>query len=89
MGYQLRDRWLEWHNFTPMADIESLKNQIDCIKREIERREKGDRAMERMTGSDPILDAAWDAAPFRKQHEADTATMREVLATLERMMPPF
>jgi hypothetical protein len=35
MGYQLRTRWLEWHNFTPMPDIESLKRQIETIKREI------------------------------------------------------
>ena len=76
MGYQLRTRWLEWHNFTPMPDIESLKRQIDVIQREIDGREEALDALARIGKRPP-------------QDVADLQALREVLATLERLLPPF
>lgn len=84
MGYQLRDRWLEWKDCF-MPELESLKRQIDTIKRQIARAE-----------DEPLLSestAAMLGLPFeddqaeQKQREVDD--LREVLATLERLMPPF
>lgn len=86
--YQLPDRWLEWKTCF-MPELESLKRQIDCIKREIDRRNLASSAVERMTQTDPVLAAAYDSAPFTRQYQADTQAMQEVLATLERLMPPF
>ena len=68
-----------------MAELESLKRQIDRIKREIVRAE-----------DEPLLSktsAAFLGLPFEenqadeKQSEIDD--LHEVLATLERLMPPF
>lgn len=69
MGYQLRDRWLEWHNFTPMTEIESLKKQIAYILHEIDK-------IELKAVKGPEDDAA-------------IAVLIEILATLERLLPPF
>ena len=64
-------RWLEWHERWPVPEIESLKRQIECIKREIAKRETDARSRPASSADD------------------DIAILREVLATLERLMPPF
>ena len=66
--YELKTRWLEWHERWPVPEIESLKRQIDAIRREIF-----------------LLSELTDAPEVRKRIEH----LYEVLATLERMMPPF
>lgn len=74
--YELKTRWLEWHERWPVPDIEALKRQIDAVKREIERRQAECVVVE----------------PFeiqRKMADDAIAEMTEVLATLERLMPPF
>jgi len=73
--YELRTRWLEWHERWPVAELESLKRQIDCVKREIARRE------------DETL-PLYDADQIEEKQQA-IDEMYEVLATLERLMPPF
>jgi Tfp pilus assembly protein PilO len=65
----MQNRWLTWHERWPVPEIESLKRQIETIKREIARREAA------------VVD--------RECIERDVAEMQEVLATLERLMPPF
>jgi len=80
MGYQLRTRWLEWQNFTPMPEIESLKRQIETVRFIIDDLE------------DQIV-AAPSTALYPEDAIKELTThrevMREVLATLERLMPPF
>jgi hypothetical protein len=57
-----------------VPDIESLKRQIETIKREIAKRESMRDSLDRY---DPAED----------QEAIDG--LNEVLATLERLMPPF
>ncbi len=75
--YELRTRWLEWHERWPVPDIESLKRQIETVRREIHRLEGESRALD--------MD---DTETFNRIDESITGLF-EVLATLERLMPPF
>jgi hypothetical protein len=85
MGYQLRTRWLEWHNFTPMPDIESLKRQIETIKLEIGNRERVRESIEKFAPPD----AAANLIGMLDSQPPTIADLLEVLDTLERLMPPF
>ena len=82
--YQLPDRWLEWKTCF-MPELESLKRQIETVRACIAQRE-----------DEPLLSetsAAFLGLPYDdNQAEAKAqavADMQEVLATLERLMPPF
>jgi hypothetical protein len=78
-------RWLEWHERWPVPEIESLKRQIETIKRVIESRESERASIEKFV------------PPEYKQNVIDVLDrnypslqdLNEVLTTLERLMPPF
>jgi hypothetical protein len=71
----MQNRWLTWHERWPVPEIESLKRQIDCIKAEI-------------VGYENVRDISITEENIKKANDI-IATLREVLATLERLMPPF
>jgi hypothetical protein len=77
--YELRTRWLEWHEFMP--DIEALKRQIDTVKREIAGREAVYACVEKYTPPDQakrIIDMCNRDRPSIDE-------LNEILATLERL----
>jgi hypothetical protein len=77
--YELKTRWLEWHERWPVPELESLKRQIETMKREIEHREHSvDRSLRGQLGKTD-----------RQRIAREITDLLEVLATLERMMPPF
>jgi hypothetical protein len=79
--YELRTRWLEWHN---LPELEALKRQIDTIKREIANRESVIASIDRFAPEDMKgnLMALMNRNP-------SIAELNEVLETLLRLMPPF
>jgi len=81
--YELRTRWLEWHVFMP--DIESLKRQIDTIKREIANRESVRAAIEKFTPPDQATRLIEMCDLGRPKIDE----LNEVLRTLEQLVPPF
>ena len=83
--YELKTRWLEWHERWPVADIEALKRQIDCIKREIANREAVRDSIEKYASVDYQAKLLEMCNLDRPSLDA----MRQVLATLEGLMPPL
>lgn len=79
--YELKTRWLEWHERWPVADIESLKRQIDCIKREIANRESVRASIEKFTPPDQQARLIEMCDLGRPRIDE----LNEVLATLERL----
>ena len=73
--YELKTRWLEWHERWPVPELESLKRQIETVKNLIAAIEYG------------VSDSESNAAGESKDDVI--ARWREVLATLERLLPPF
>lgn len=81
----MQNRWLTWHERWPMPEIESLKRQIETVRAEIAKRE--DEPLLSETSS-AFLGLPYDENQAEAKAQA-IADMQEVLATLERLMPPF
>ena len=81
----MQNRWLTWHERWPVPEIESLKRQIDNIKLEISNRESARRLIEE---SGPAEFTA-KTLEMGDRNRPSIGDLKEVLATLERLMPPF
>jgi hypothetical protein len=82
--YELKTRWLTWHERWPVPEIESLKRQIETIKRLLADHGRVLAYIEQHAPEDskPKLLAMMNRNP-------SIAELNEVLATLERLLPPF
>lgn len=72
-----------------MPQLEELKRQIAAVRRAVERREAEPAVRLEVDDSLAGLFSDPDVVRAASEHEADLADLREALATLERLMPPF
>jgi hypothetical protein len=77
-------RWLEWHERWPVPEIESLKRQIETIKNLLANHA---RVIAYIEQNAPEESKANLLAMMNRN--PSPAELNEVLATLERLMPPF